>query len=161
MGKMIFIFKKISKLIFPTHTLSQSSFTHTCLGVLSFYGVALHLRILLTSASVNIRPGCCPFFSCLGYVLFLDGLTGKGTLFVMHFLLVLRSSTDKSSMLQPYESACLVAMTYKPRISKFYCWEQCPLLSKAPIPILLALRSAVPSSAYIHISTHTSFIQIH
>ena len=80
--------KSLNKLIFPTHTLSQSSFTHTCLGVLSFYGMALHLRILLTSASINIRPGCCPFFSCLGYVLFLDGLTGKGMLFVMHFNLV-------------------------------------------------------------------------
>lgn len=85
--------KSLNKLVL-THTLSQSLFTHTCLGVLSLYGVAFHLKILLTSASINIRPDCCSFFSCLEYI-FLDGLTGEAVLFVMHFnfifLLVLRS----------------------------------------------------------------------
>jgi len=62
------------KLILPIHTLSQNSFTPTCSEDSSFYRVALHLTILLISPSINIRPGCCPFFSFFFWVYAVSGL---------------------------------------------------------------------------------------
>lgn len=44
-------------------------------------------------------------------------------------------------------------------ILKFYCWKLCALLSRPPIPLLLALCSTLPSN--VHVFTHTSLIQIH
>lgn len=59
-------------------------------GITSYYGKVIYFIILLTSNSLNLRPGCCPLSTLVDYgiqtlslVCFLDGLTGKVTVWLI------------------------------------------------------------------------------